>query len=160
MSKIPYVDPSKEEQTQGKKKFWNKGFVISLIVTFVLLVLTAGLIALIEYYSLQSAAGGDDQKLVLHILVDAFALSGLLGMGFYCLSFIASQGAFDILAYGIQVAFLVTFRPKYRETSFPKTFYDYKVLKNSKKRKPFLAILLISAIFLIVGIILLVIYHH
>ena len=29
MSKIPYVDSSKEEQTQGKKKFWNKGSIIS-----------------------------------------------------------------------------------------------------------------------------------
>ena len=160
MSKIPYVDSSKEEQTQGKKKFWNKGFIISLIVAFLLLLLTAGLIAMIEYYSLQNAAGGKDEKLVLHILVDAFSLSGLLGLAFYALSFISSQGAFDILAYGIQVVFLVTFRPKYRETSFPKTFYDYKVLKNAKKRKPFLAILLISAIFLIVAIILLIIYHH
>ena len=42
MSKIPYVDSSKEEQTQGKKKFWNKGFIISLIVVFLLLLLTAG----------------------------------------------------------------------------------------------------------------------
>ena len=67
MSKIPYVDSSKEEQTQGKKKFWNKGFIISLIVVFLLLLLTAGLIAMIEYYSLQNAAGGKDEKLVLHI---------------------------------------------------------------------------------------------
>ena len=82
MSKIPYVDSSKEEQTQGKKKFGNKGFIISLIVAFLLLLLTAGLIAMIEYYSLQNAAGGKDEKLVLHILVDAFSLSGLLGLAF------------------------------------------------------------------------------
>lgn len=157
MSKIPLADSSKESQ-EGKEKFWNPQFIRALIVSSILLTLTAVGIAFLVYYSLTSENYGQDKNLIMHILTDAFSLSGLLGICFFGLSYVSSKGAFDILSYGIQVVFLVTFRPKYRETSFPKTYYDYKVLKDSKARKPVMALLYVSSLFFVIGIILLLIY--
>lgn len=158
MSKIPLADTN-IESPEGKKKFWTPQFIRALIVSSILILLTAVVIALIEYFSLISDTGSP-KNLILHVLTDAFSLSGLLGLCFFVLSYVATKGAFDILAYGIQVVFLVTFRPKYRETSFPKTYYDYKVLKDSKKRQPIMALLFVSLLFLLVGIILLLVYTN
>lgn len=157
MSKIPYVDPERENPEKQKKKIWNKRFILRLIISFSVITLTAGLIALIEYFSLTAEGVTTPKQLPLHILVDAFGISGVIGIAFFCLNWIATKGAFDMLSYGIQVVFLTTFRPKYRETNFPKTFYDYKVLKNSKPRTPLMALLFVSLLFLLTGIILLII---
>lgn len=159
MSKIPLADSNKESQEE-KERFWNPQFVKTLIISSILLLLTALGIGLLVYYSLTNGNYGKDKNLIIHILTDAFSLSGLLGICFFGLSYVSSKGAFDILAYGIQVVFLVTFRPKYRETSFPKTYYDYKVLKDSKTRKPVMALLYVSLLFFIIGIILLLIYTN
>lgn len=160
MSKIPYADPQKGEEAGREEKFWNPRTIRSLIVSLIVLILTGLLIAFAEYFTLTNGPSGTgkDKNLTMHILSDSFSLSGLLGLCFYALSYISSKGAFDILSYSIQTLFLVTFRPKYRETSFPKTYYDYKVLKDGKRRKPISVLLLSSAIFFIVGIILLIIY--
>lgn len=159
MSKIPLAD-EKEDSAKGKKKIWTPKFIKVLIISSIVLLLTAVAIAWIEYYYLTGDNVGKDKNLILHLLTDAFSISGLLGLCFFALSYISSKGAFDILAYGIQVVFLVTFRPKYRETSFPKTYYDYKVMKDSKGRKPVMALLFASIIFFITGIILLLIYTN
>ncbi len=160
MSKIPYADPNQGEQQGKEEKFWSPRRVRVLITSLLVLILTGVIIGVVEYYTLTNGpeGTGKDKNLIMHILSDAFSLSGLLGLCFFALSYISSKGAFDILSYSIQTLFLVTFRPKYRQTSFPKTYYDYKVMKDTKRKKPVSILLLSSGTFFIVGIILLIIY--
>lgn len=160
MSKIPYADPQKGNEQGKEEKFWNPKTVRALISSLIVLILTGVIIGVVEYYTLTNGpeGTGKDKNLIMHILSDSFSLSGLLGLCFFALSYISSKGAFDILAYSIQTLFLVTFRPKYRQTSFPKTYYDYKVMKDTKRKKPVNVLLLSSGTFFVVGIILLIIY--
>lgn len=155
MSKIPLADENKE-QDEGKKLF-AKGFLISLIITTVVLLVTAFLIAVIEYYAIENLMS--ERHPYLHIIADGVGVSGLLGILIYLMSFVSSKGAFDFLSYSVQLLVLNIFNPKYRQEKFPKTYYDYKVLKDSANRKPLLGIIIASVPFLLAGIILLIIYN-
>ena len=55
---------------------------------------------------------------------------------------------------------LNVFAPKYRQENFPKTYYDYKVLKDHEERKAVFPLLWISLIFLAVGVVLVIIYSN
>lgn len=147
MSKIPYADGNGGNEEEEEKRF-GKSFWISVAVSSGVLLMIGGLIALIEAFNL----GSSTKLRTLHICYDSFGLSGILGICIYLLTYISSKGAFDGLAYGVKLAFLNIFRPKYRQESFPRTYFDYKVLKDSEKRKPLTGILMPSLLFLLVGI--------
>jgi len=133
-----------------KRVVFNKDFWISLGVSFGVGALMSGLIFWIEIslskydlsYEFASWTYAED----------ALGASGLLLLLFFLLQWIATYGLFDILAYSVQVLFFTVFRPNYRKTGFPATFADYKELKNREERKPIIAILLISFIFIAAGI--------
>ena len=155
MSKIPEVGESFRDENEGyrsKKRFW-KNALISLIG----LLVTAGIIALIEYF----ASNGEDAfNLPLRLAGDAIGLSGVLGFSAFVLGYVSSRGAFDLVSYSVKLVFLNVFRPKYRQENFPKLFYEYKVLKDHEKRRAVFPLLWLSLIFLAVGIILISIYMN
>jgi hypothetical protein len=95
--------------------------------------------------------------LLFHLSEDGLGLSGLLTFFVFLLSYCASKGAFDFLAYSLKVLVYTIFRPHYRESGFPRTYYDYKVLKDSQERKPLLALFLVSVIFILAGFVLMMI---
>lgn len=158
MSKMRYVSPDHEPQDDNAKKSWfqDRSFWITLLVTTLVLIATGALIVSIEYFSQKDHP---DDRFVLHLLTDAFGVSGILGVGIFCLTWAASAGAFDMLVYGVKLVFYTTFMPRERSEKLPKTFYDYKVLKDREKRKPVYGILFPSILFLIVGLILLIFYN-
>lgn len=155
MSKIPLAGEgmrTEDEAYKNKARFW-KNALISLIA----LSITAGIIALIEYFAL---GGGDMYSLPLRLAGDAIGLSGVLGFSAFVLGYVSSKGAFDLVSYSVKLVFLNVFRPKYRQENFPKTFYEYKVLKNHEKRRAVFPLLWLSLIFLAIGIILISIYMN
>ena len=155
MSKIPLAGEgfrTEDETTKNKARFWKKA-IISLIA----LSITAGIIAVIEYF----ASGGTDAfNLPLRLAGDAIGLSGILGFSAFVLGYVSSRGAFDLVSYSVKLVFLNVFRPKYRQENFPRTFYEYKVLKDHEKRRVTFPLLWLSLIFLAVGIILIAIYMN
>lgn len=156
MSKIPLANGSPntpESQALEAKARWKRNLIISAIG----LTVGGGLIALLEFFTLDASI---DKNFALHLLVDAFGLAGILGFGFFSLGYVASKGAFDMLSYSLKLLILNVFAPKYRQTSFPKTFYDYKVKKDSEERKAIYPLMLLSLLYLAIGIILLVIYTN
>lgn len=138
----------------GKKSRFGKAFWISAAIAFLASCVLALIIAIIEYYSL---GAGELNPLLYHLSEDGLGLSGLLTFFVFLLSYCASKGAFDFLAYSLKVLVYTVFRPHYRETGFPRTYYDYKVLKDSEERKPLLALLFVSLIFILAGFILMMI---
>lgn len=144
------LNPKKE-----KKPFFTKAFWISLIISFVVALALTVIICIVRYISLKESQGFIP---IFGILADGFFLSGFLLLLFFLLQWIATKGLFDILAYSIQVVFFTVFRPNYRKSGFPATYYEYKQLKDSENRKPILAILFVSVLFIVLGLILFIVY--
>lgn len=144
-----------EETKKKKEPLFTKGFWISLAISFLVASAISVLIGCVEWLAQREYYPID----ALAISVDAIALSGILMALFFLLQYFSSLGAFDFLAYSLKVLIYTVFRPNYRKTGFPATYYDYKVLKDEENRKPILAILFVSLIFILVGSIMYVVYH-
>ena len=155
MSKIPLADEGLRQEDQ--ELFARKKFVRTLIISAIGLLILTGIIALIEYSAFK---GLSDPNLALRIIGDSIGLSGILGICWFVLTYVASKGAFDLLSYSTKLLFLVTFRPKYRKENFPKSYYEYKVLHDSENRRAVYPLLWLSLIFLGAGIIILTIYAN
>jgi len=141
--------------TEPKKKKGNpKIFWIGVAIAFLSAWILAFAIALIEYYAL---GAGPLTPRLLQLFEDGVGLSGLFSFFVFLLSWVASKGVFDMLSYSLQVLFNTIFRPHYREKGFPKTFYDYKIIKNAEERKPLLALFLVSLLFIVAGFVLMMI---
>lgn len=157
MSKIPYADPGASGVTEeGKKAGTHKAFLVAFFVSWAITSLLAAGVALIDYTILKDTS---DRALWIHIFADALGVAGLLGICVFGLTYVASRGAFDMLSYSVQLLFLNIFRPKYRKEKFPKTFYDYKVLKDDAERKPLYAMLIPASLYFICGVILTIVYN-
>ena len=152
MSKIPLAGESFRPEEELKARFKR-----NLIISLVALTLLGGLIALIEYFAIRNIV---KNQIVLHILGDAFGLSGLLGFAGFGLGYVSSKGAFDLLAYSTKLAFLNIFALKWRKENFPKTYYDYKVLKDHEERKAVFPLLWVSLGFIAVGVVIIIIYSN
>ena len=152
MSKIPLAGESFRPEEELKARFRR-----NLIISLVALTLLGGLIALIEYFALRDVV---KTHLVLHILGDAFGLSGLLGFAGFVLGYVSSKGAFDLLSYSTKLVILNVFAPKWRKENFPKTYYDYKVIKDHEERKAVFPLLWVSLIYTVVGVAIIIIYSN
>lgn len=158
MSKIPYANFENEtgEITPEEKR---KAYVKSILISSAVLTVLAVLIGLAVWLFLINFREPEPApKIVFHILADAFSITGILGLLFLAMSFVNSCGTFDMLAYAMKSLFLVTFRPKYKKENFPKTYYDYKVLKEKENRKAYLPILFPSVVYFALGILFLIIF--
>lgn len=153
MSKIPLAGEGfrPEDDSLQKKARFKRNLIISIVALTIL----GGLIALIEYFALKDV---EKFNLPLHIIGDAFGLSGILGFAGFVLGFVSSKGTFDLLSYSVKLVFLNVFRPKYRQESFPKSYYEYKVMKDHEERKTVFPLLWVSLVYLVVGIIIISIY--
>ena len=152
MSKIPLAGESFRPEEELKARFRR-----NLIISLVALILLGGLIALIEYFAIRNIV---KNQIVLHILGDAFGLSGLLGFAGFGLGYVSSKGAFDLLSYSTKLVILNIFAPKWRKENFPKTYYDYKVIKDHEERKAVFPLLWVSLGFIAIGVVIIIIYSN
>lgn len=158
MSKIPYVD-FENEPGEGTPEEKRKAFIKSNLISGSILALIAILIGVLVYISLINRQNPEPApRIIFHILADGFSIAGILGLLFFLMSYVSSRGTFDILSYAMKALFFTTFRPKYKKENFPKTYYDYKVLKDKEERKAYSPILIPSAIYFALGIIFVIIY--
>ena len=144
-----------ENEQKKKEPFFTKSFWISFVISFVSATILGVLIGIIEWLT-QEAEGYKFDPLAISL--DAVSLSGILMFLFFLLQYLSTKGAFDFLAYALKVAVYTVFRPNFRKTGFPATYYDYKTLKDEENRKPILAILFVSTIFIVVGITIYIVY--
>ena len=77
----------------------------------------------------------------------------------YFIYYVSDEGAFDIIAYSIQLVWVMTFHRNVRETKLPKTYAEYRQLKREKPRLNLKFILLSGSLFLVVGIVFLILYN-
>ena len=106
-------------------------------------------------FAIKGGFDATDKILTLYALCDAFFVPGILLLGFGTLLFCADDGVFDMLTYGtMKVVNLV--RSEKRRSSFPKTFYDYRVMKQEGRKGGFGYLMIIGAVFLAVAVLFLI----
>jgi len=144
------------EKTKQEKHcgFFDRGYIIGLIVTFIVDLIIAGLVIVYEITALKQTFESD----LFVILSDAFTISGGLTCLIFLLVFISGEGAFDAIVYGVKVAFYTTFYKNIRETKIPSTYAEYRELKRGKEKKKTSFLVIIGGIFLLIGIIFLIPY--
>ena len=98
----------------------------------------------------------EDAQEKLRILCDAFCIPGLLLILSTGLVFARNEGAFNGLLYGLRTAkeVLLPFLP-YQHMNFR----EYVEKKAEKKVKGYSFLLITGAVFLAVGLVLLIVYH-
>lgn len=134
------------------KKEKIKKLIIGSLITFAASLVVAGII----FWIVASMRGNSWKDELLVELIDSLGISGLLGVMLWCLVFLSTEGAFDMLAYSVKLAIYNIFRRNIRETALPKTYAEYKELKHGKDKDYRLYILIGSLPCLIGGLILLI----
>lgn len=97
------------------------------------------------------------RETVIMILCDAFFVSGILLALFGALLWIATTGFFDSLGYACRVAVHLIIPMWQREH---KTFYDYKVEKESKRGTPQVVPVVVGAVYLLVSAVFLILWSR
>ncbi len=90
-------------------------------------------------------------------ICDALFIPGVLLVAFGLLLFAADGGVFDMLKYGVQTAFSFLMTKKKRE-SLPKTFYDYKQMRDARPRAPVAHLLITGTVFIALAAAALAVY--
>ena len=128
----------------------KKEHIISAIVAFVTCSLICVGVILIDVFvkELNFKDNG------LTIFGDGFFVAGVLCVLFWLLVVVSQAGAFDMLVYGCRKFFIYIFRKHPEDSNLPATYYDYVMLKHKNKPKRFYWSLVVSLVYLTIGIIL------
>ncbi|MCQ2776270.1 MAG: DUF3899 domain-containing protein [Bacilli bacterium] len=140
-----------------RSKLFTKGFIIGLIITFIVSLLLAAALFGVGVLVTQAEGHEWDANLLVNF-VDAFSLSGLLGILIYLMAWVASKGAFDMIAYSVKLFWYNTFHKSTKDTNLPGTYQEYVELKHGQEKESNLYLLLGSLPTLLIGLILFIIY--
>ncbi|MFA5422043.1 MAG: DUF3899 domain-containing protein [Bacilli bacterium] len=92
------------------------------------------------------------------LLGDALSLAGTLGFLGALLLYISREGYFDIIIYGVKRVFRATYDANYKK-SMPQTFMEYKALQRAKRKPAPVALLIVSSVYLALGVIFIILYY-
>ena len=79
-------------------------------------------------------------------VMDAFFVPGILILSVGLLVWVSDGGVFDMIRFGLMKVFSVMFTRKIKDDQ-PKTFYDYRVMRQAKEPADIKFLLLVGAIF-------------
>ncbi|NLE68677.1 MAG: DUF3899 domain-containing protein [Clostridiales bacterium] len=92
-------------------------------------------------------------------LSDAFFVPGVLFAGIGGLIFVAGNGIFDMLNFGVKKVLLLI-RSEKHQKAFPRTYYDYLQRKNRRDNKGFGHLLIIGGVFLALSALFTLLYSN
>ncbi len=144
------ANPWGEEEKKPKK--WTTKRVLLYLGLFALFLLISYFVA-----QGQGLRPGIPMKTNARHLSDGFFVVGLFVTGVGLLTMVSSTGFFDIFSYAFK-SFLVLFTPFVKPENFPK-FYDYKMDKSKKRKKPEMTLLLMGIALLILSALALWVYR-
>lgn len=112
------------DEIQRIKAYW-----ISFAIT---LVVSAG-VAVGSFFLFKSNIG-DYENNRYRILADTFTIPAVMFLMVYLLVKVSRFGAFDIIVYSVRLLFVVMFRPNMRDSKLPRTYREYREMKQAKPR--------------------------
>lgn len=120
-----------------------------IIITFLVgLAVMLGVLLMRDFFSLT------DPSQAFGALCDACFVPGVLIMGIGALLFVADDGLFDIFAFGMQKVLALSVR-KGRKGMTPRTFHDYRVIKQGRRKSGFGFLLVTGGVYLIAAVVFL-----
>ena len=142
-------------ESKPKQKFFDKEYLIGLLVSFIATGVMFALVLVIELFGVNLKFETDKYL----ILINSFTVSGGLSICFYALVVLTSFGAFDLISYSIQLSWYTVFHKDLRKSKLPSSFHEYRALKSSQEKRRTSFMLLGSLPYLITGIILCIPYY-
>jgi hypothetical protein len=143
-----------EPKQEKKQPVWEtrsvKSYVIETIVSFLIVALLCVGVALADVFARQISFELEP----LRVLGDAFGVAGLFGVSLWMLVWLSTEGAFDIIVYGVRKVFNVTFQHMMANSTLPDSYADYVAMKRAKKHDHHYPFSLISFVFFVIGLIL------
>ncbi|MBO5109254.1 MAG: DUF3899 domain-containing protein [Clostridia bacterium] len=123
--------------------------------------ITAGISLMLSWLVVEIRGGfaGLDTTAIMMVLSDAFIVPGILLVGLGAIIWVSTTGFFDIFGYGIKQAFLWIFTPIAQKTN-KKTFFDYKLEKEEKRKPTPKNILFVGLADWIISIVFFVLYYQ
>ncbi len=119
------------------KRFW-RNYAITMLVCLILA---------IGIYALRGGFAIVEWTAQAAFLCDACFIPGVLLLCVAALMFVANDGLFDIISYGVQKALRLVLSEK-KQAAYPKTFYEYKKAKWDTARTPVIHLLTAGLSFL------------
>lgn len=92
------------------------------------------------------------------LLGDAFSLAGVFGLIGVLFLYIANEGYFDIISYGVKRVFRASFDANYKK-SMKQTYIEYKAARKAKRKPVPMAMLIVSGIYLVIGVIFIILFY-
>ncbi len=131
-----------------RKKHGARKYIVTAMV---------GLALAMAVMGIRGGYGATDQALLLQALCDACFVAGILLVCVGLLIFVAGDGMFDMLGYGVRKLLRLVL-PQEKQDQFPKTFFDYREMKHGGGKAPFGYLLLVGAGYLLLAAVMLVMY--
>lgn len=97
--------------------------------------------------------GGHTMQQIMVILSDSFFVPGTILLGVGLLMWVAGEGMFDMLGFGVKLIFDVAFKHEWE------SFYDYKLRKAEKPRLKVGFMTLVGLGYLLVGVLFTGLYY-
>ena len=91
-----------------------------------------GLVLFLLVFGLQGGFPETDPGTKWRLICDGLFIPGALFLGIGLLAFVSQNGVFDMLRFGLMKVFSVMFTRRMKDDQ-PKTFYDYKLLKDQRE---------------------------
>ena len=107
-----------------KRSFSRRGFLICLGI---------GGTAMLLLMATRGAFTAESPRRFWHILCDAAFVPGAILFGIGILVFVAGDGFFDMISYGVLKVVSLWYRKEKRD-ELPKTFFDYREMKDARRR--------------------------
>lgn len=149
---MPNSNDTKPSSAESKSEGFNKWNLLRYAIA-----LAVGLLIALIFMLAKSVFSQTDKTTVMRILSDAFFLSGVLLTAAGLLVFVSAGGAFDMLAYGFRMLFVMLRRDLSKRKY--KDYYEYRQARQQKKRS--IAYLLIVGLFMLaLAVLFLILFYN
>ncbi len=118
--------------------------VLSYLITALI-----GLAMAVAVFVYRGGFSQPDAQGMYFAMSDAFFVPGIFLTGIGLLVLVSNEGFFDILAYGMH-SLMTLFTPFTRKNGH-EHYYDFKVARAAKRKKPGNAVLVVGIIFLLLA---------
>ena len=119
----------------------------------------AALLIAVGVCALRGVFAGLETSQLLSALCDAAFVPGALLLGLGVLIFVADDGFFDIMSYGLLRATHIIDWVRARKDEGPRDFFEYKQMKHAGKKASYTPLLLTGAFFLLLSLFILLLYE-
>ncbi len=149
---MPNLKDTKQNSAESKPEGFNKWNLLRYAIA-----LAVGLLIAFVFMLAKSIFSETDKVAIMRILSDAFFLSGVLLTAAGLLLFASAGGAFDMLAYGFRMLFVMLRRDLSKRKY--KDYYEYRQARQEKKRS--IAYMLIVGLFMLaLAALFLILFHN